>query len=795
MLSHHKEVYDALQREFPDADVYMGTSDKVEGTKSPFTIDDKKKIAQAHGIDEINVLLAKRPYHKDDYSKYFDEENTHIFFAVGEKDLDRFPFSNVDEETGLDMTVRGEPKPKYYQKINTYKQDPQPMSMRGYITIAPTVQTGGEVASASAFRSALQNAQDEEKAKEIYTKQFGEFDQAVFDLIYKKIKGSVMNENMNIMRKLAGLSEAPVEFDTVANAKEASFLDPGKSSSKMSIANRFPADVDPNDPEVKKEQFINSLMKSPASLLGEISERLDPKDPNNEAIGKRLDDIINKLSTVDNIGGLDNDDKMFVVDVVKVAIKDMSLVAGDDSDPYDDMIDDEPKVGDDEMVPVFDPQEESVDLSDIRGEYGIEEGDLEEGKMKDIIMDLKDMSKEKFCSTYPEHADQYENLCKQYDDDAQNEGMGGTHDFNKYKNSGFGGQVLEVKPDGENPVTAIVTHFEDIDGSFHAEIQDSDYQVHIKQNGQVTSATADEYFKGTVVSTDKLAELFSRIDPEDIKEFQTNEAEAEAKTKVGTMALFVQDQDGGDHEVEVEVEIKNGKPEIVANTLPGPEDMLYWNDADIQQQARDAMDGGDIKFDEDTNEELDRIKSLAGIEEADEDLDNDAVRELELYAENDSSLYQQSYTPIAKNLSKKFKKGNYDSELAKKLWKYHADRAAAQYGEDLLSGRKAGLIMFNPNTRRALASELEDSWHDEMKAGNFMESSEIDEGKEIDCPCCNGGKGKCSHGKEVCGTCKGTGKVEESTNSESVEEAVVSTTANALDAAILELKKLAGLNS
>lgn len=27
------------------------------------------------------------------------------------------------------------------------------------------------------------------------------------------------------------------------------------------------------------------------------------------------------------------------------------------------------------------------------------------------------------------------------------------------------------------------------------------------------------------------------------------------------------------------------------------------------------------------------------------------------------------------------------------------------------------------------------------------------------CPCCNGGKGKCSHGKTVCGTCKGTGVV------------------------------------
>ena len=75
----------------------------------------------------------------------------------------------------------------------------------------------------------------------------------------------------------------------------------------------------------------------------------------------------------------------------------------------------------------------------------------------------------------------------------------------------------------------------------------------------------------------------------------TNEAQ---EGQTGTMALFVTDQDGGEHEVEVEVTIKNGKPEIDPRTLPGPEDMLYWDDADIAQQAIDAMRDGDIEFDE-----------------------------------------------------------------------------------------------------------------------------------------------------------------------------------------------------
>jgi hypothetical protein len=212
MLSHHAEVYSQLQTQFPEADVYIGTSDKVESGKSPFNFKEKQMIANAHGIDPSKVLLAKRPYHKDDYP--FDEDNTVIIFAVGEKDLDRFPFNNVDPETDLDMTVRGEPKPKYYQKINTYRTDPKPMAERGYITLAPTIKTGDEIASASAFRDALKNAPDKESAEKVYTKQFGNFDPKIFELIYNKITGqNEMKEEINRIRKLAGLEPVMESFD------------------------------------------------------------------------------------------------------------------------------------------------------------------------------------------------------------------------------------------------------------------------------------------------------------------------------------------------------------------------------------------------------------------------------------------------------------------------------------------------------------------------------------------------------------------------------------------------------
>ena len=368
MLSHHAEVFKQLKSQFPDAEIYVGTSDKVDAPKSPFNFKEKQAIATAHGVPADHVLMAARPYHKDDYAKYFDENNTIIIFAVGEKDLDRFPFGNVDAKTGLDMTVKGEARPKYYQKINTLQADPRPMSDRGYITLAPTIMTGDEIASASAFRQALIDAPDESAAKQVFQKQFGNYDDKIFKLIYSKVTGANMSEQINIMRKLAGLplkEAAPVAFNAEADAKAAKFLPTNVSSAKMSIANRFPKGADVNDPATKQEQFIQALLRSPEALMSEFSERLDPKDDNSLAVGQKISDIMQLMNQKDiGIASLPKDLKQFVLDLAINAVKNMELKAGDDSPAYKDMsIDDE----EDEF------KRESVDLSSIRNEYGVEE--------------------------------------------------------------------------------------------------------------------------------------------------------------------------------------------------------------------------------------------------------------------------------------------------------------------------------------------------------------------------------------------------------------------------------------
>ena len=405
MLSHHAQVFDQLNALYNDADVYIATSDKVEPGKSPFNFEEKKKIITSHGIDPSKVLYARSPYNWEELAQYVsDVENTVIYFAVGEKDMEsnpRFKFDNLDDK-GINQKIKG--GATYYQMINTYKDEPLPMNVRGYILNVPTISTQEEVASASAFRKAISTAPDKESAKLIFNKQFKQFDNNVFELVYNKLKGDKMSEDLNIMKQLAGLevSEAgPIEFEDQVSVKDIKFAEVSKSSSKLSVANRFPQGADVNDMDVKKEQFVKELIKSPVSLLSEINERIMP-DENGLAVSTKLSKILDGMREK-GITDLEAEDKGFVMDLVKHALKNMDLEAGDDRE--------------------FDPETsslESIELDDIRSDYSIEEDDMDEGKVKDMAMDQADAFYDKVSSIADETNDIQKAIVDSWNDEEEN---------------------------------------------------------------------------------------------------------------------------------------------------------------------------------------------------------------------------------------------------------------------------------------------------------------------------------------------------------------------------------------
>ena len=405
MLSHHAQVFEQLNALYNDADVYIATSDKVEPGKSPFNFEEKKRIIASHGIDPSKVLYARSPYNWEELAQYVsDVENTVIYFAVGEKDMEsspRFRFDNLDDK-GINQKIKG--GATYYQMINTYKDEPLPMNVRGYILSVPTISTEEEVASASAFRKAISTAPDKESAKLIFNKQFKQFNNDVFELVYNKLKGDKMSEDLNIMKKLAGLevSEAgPIEFEDQVSVKDITFAEVSKSSSKLSVANRFPQGVDVNDMDVKKEQFVKELMKSPVSLLSEINERIMP-DENGLAVSTKLSKILDGMREK-GITDLEAEDKGFVMDLVKHALKNMELEAGDKRE--------------------FDPESgalESVELNDIRSDYDVAEV-KEKYQYENTAEKLKDMIRSHQSTIDNEHpeeiqVDDHQNAIDWYED-------------------------------------------------------------------------------------------------------------------------------------------------------------------------------------------------------------------------------------------------------------------------------------------------------------------------------------------------------------------------------------------
>lgn len=91
--------------------------------------------------------------------------------------------------------------------------------------------------------------------------------------------------------------------------------------------------------------------------------------------------------------------------------------------------------------------------------------------------------------------------------------------------------------------------------------------------------------------------------------------------------------------------------------------------------------------------------------------------ELELYARNTSSLYNQFLSIIA-NVKRRIKNGTYDPNLAPKLWSYWVDEAAKAYAKEH-GGPGADKSMFPKKLRDELAAEIAKDEFEKIKDGEY----------------------------------------------------------------------------
>jgi hypothetical protein len=371
----HKGVYDLLNGKFKN--VYIATSDKVEADKSPFSFDEKVKIMNLTGVPTSDILKVKQTYNGNEYMSRFNNSYG-LIFAVSEKDMLDDPRFNFPA-SGMSLKKNGEPA--YLQKF-TDLNSVEDMTKHGYIMTVPTTSfkvAGHDVNSASQIRSLL-GSENVDDAKQAFVDLYDKYNETVFEIIRNKLgKNTMENIDLNELRKLAGLNEVDIDQDDdysdVPGFKEKPMFDQlGKiiDSYEMSqdgddIKNPL-STVKTDDGEevevsVGEARALKDMMEmlSSARMGAEKSAREKFLDSiqSSEGLHSMLEFARSKGLVKEEYTGEGN---KFVGAQVGKKKGDKFKVDGK----------------------TF-TKEEELNLDDIRADYGVEEG-----KMKDVAMDMAD---------------------------------------------------------------------------------------------------------------------------------------------------------------------------------------------------------------------------------------------------------------------------------------------------------------------------------------------------------------------------------------------------------------------
>mgnify|MGYP001476604613 FL=1 len=102
-----------------------------------------------------------------------------------------------------------------------------------------------------------------------------------------------------------------------------------------------------------------------------------------------------------------------------------------------------------------------------------------------------------------------------------------------------------------------------------------------------------------------------------------------------------------------------------------------------------------------------------------ENIDSNAVNELDSYIMNNEDLYRRRFMPIISNIKRKMKKNVYDHEKAQKLWMYLVDDAAKEYVKEYGSTQDDVANMFPKETRQQVARVISDRELENIKQGEY----------------------------------------------------------------------------
>lgn len=164
----HASSFNQLAQKFGLANTYLAISAKQEQPKSPFSSQDRAKMATSLGIPSQNIIAVRNPYAAQEYIDQLnlDPEQTALIFGVSKKDMEGDPAMGIPPDPRFGFNAKKDGSPSYLQPYNKSKVDP--MSQHGYIMSTDVAEfpiAGKSMRDASAIRSAYAGADEKTKMR------------------------------------------------------------------------------------------------------------------------------------------------------------------------------------------------------------------------------------------------------------------------------------------------------------------------------------------------------------------------------------------------------------------------------------------------------------------------------------------------------------------------------------------------------------------------------------------------------------------------------------------------------
>ncbi len=173
----HAAAYNALVQEFPEADVWVATSNVVN-EKSPFNFQERKFLLEKAGVPGDRIVQVVSTYVAKEITSKYNDSKDHLVYIVSQKDADRFSYGLKKDGTL-----------PYLQKYETTEKL-LPMGEQGYVKVGKTFPfkvLGKTVTGATQIRDMYKHVSEPEK-KQIIVDLYGKFDPSIYNLFNKKLK-------------------------------------------------------------------------------------------------------------------------------------------------------------------------------------------------------------------------------------------------------------------------------------------------------------------------------------------------------------------------------------------------------------------------------------------------------------------------------------------------------------------------------------------------------------------------------------------------------------------------------